>query len=295
MMRDILFLLVIVVLMPCAFAQGISTNAHIQVVFADNICALGKIPSDSVDLIYVDPPFNTGKRQERKRFKLVDGEKHEIDSFGYDDSFDDYLAFLKPRMKEAYRILKKNGSIFLHLDYREVHYAKVMMDDIFGRPSFMNEIIWVYDFGGRSKTRWSAKHDNILWYAKNPNHYTYNFDDIDRIPYMAPGLVGEEKARRGKTPTDVWWNTIVSPTGKEKTGYATQKPIAILERIVKVHSNKNDLCLDFFAGSGTLGEAAVKNGRRAILIDNNPDAISIMRRRFSGLKVEWIDFDTQKD
>ena len=199
----------------------------------------------------------------------------------FSDSFTDYLDFLKPRLLEAHRLLSPTGSFFLHIDYREVHYCKILLDQIFGRECFLNEIIWSYDYGARSKKRWSAKHDNILWYAKNPDDYTYRYDDIDRIPYMAPGLVGPEKAAKGKTPTDTWWQTIVSPNGKEKTGYPTQKPLAILNRIVKVHSNPGDWVLDFFAGSGTTGEAAVRAGRNVVLIDNHPEAIKVMAKRLA--------------
>jgi len=243
--------------------------------------------NNSINLIYIDPPYNTGRKQIRDRFTTVNGERQQIESFGFDDSFDDYIGFLEPRIREARRVLREDGSIFVHVDYREVHYVKVMMDRIFGRHCFINEIIWVYDFGGRSKSRWSPKHDTILWYVKDPKRYTYNYDAIDRIPYMAPGLVGEDKAARGKTPTDVWWNTIVSPTGKEKTGYATQKPRAILDRIVSVHSNPGDWCLDFFAGSGTLGESAYLKGRNSILVDISHDAISVMKKRFKNFNVEW--------
>ena len=263
----------------------------LKVVLADNLDYLKKMPSESLDLIYVDPPFNTGRRQERKRFHTEDGEHVTEDTYGYNDSFEDLPAFLEPRMREAYRILKPNGSLFFHLDYREIHYCKVMLDRIFGRESFINEIIWAYDYGARSKNRWSAKHDNILWYAKDPKNYTFNYDEMDRIPYMAPELVGPEKAARGKTPTDVWWHTIVSPNSKEKTGYATQKPRGILDRIVKIHSRKGDALMDFFAGSGSFGESAYNLGRRCILIDNNPDAISVMKRRFADMRVDYENCD----
>lgn len=270
----------------------------------DNLRALQQMESDSVELIYVDPPFNTGRRQTRVRLKTVRDEAGDRIGFGgrryrservttkthhngYHDQFDDFLGFLRPRMEEAWRILSPTGSLFFHIDYREVHYAKVMLDEIFstgefrGRDCFQNEIIWAYDYGARSKKRWPAKHDNILWYTKDPKRYTFNLAESDRIPYMAPGLVGPEKAARGKTPTDVWWHTIVSPTGKEKTGYATQKPLGILERIVKVHSNPGETVLDFFAGSGTTGEAAAKHGRRFFLVDQNPQAVRIMKRRLA--------------
>jgi site-specific DNA-methyltransferase (adenine-specific) len=248
-----------------------------------------------VDLIYIDPPFNPGKRQRRDQLRTLHDEAAgdrigylgkryrtvKLGSTAFDDDFDDYLGFLEPRLVEAYRVLASTGSLFFHIDYREAHYCKVFLDTLFGRSSFLNEIVWAYDYGARSKRRWSAKHDTILWYAKDPKRYTFNYDSIDRIPYMAPGLVGPEKAARGKTPTDVWWHTIVSPTGKEKTGYATQKPIALLERIVKVHSRPGELVLDFFAGSGTAGEAAARHGRRFLLVDSNPDAIAVMSKRLA--------------
>lgn len=267
---------------------------ELDIHFGDNLGVVSAFPDASFDLIYIDPPFNTGKVQSRTQIKTVRDESGDrtgfqgkryrtvrIGSNAYADAFDDYLAFLEPRLVEAHRLLKPTGSFFLHIDYREVHYAKVLLDCIFGRASFINEIIWAYDYGARSTKRWSPKHDNILWYAKDPKRYTFRYDDIDRIPYMAPGLVGPEKASRGKTPTDTWWNTIVSPNGREKTGYPTQKPLAILERIVRVHSNPGDRLLDFFAGSGTLGEAAVRNGREAVLIDNHEEALRVMANRLA--------------
>ena len=276
-----------------------------KIVFGDNLPVLKGLPDGSFDLIYVDPPFNTGKRQEREQIKAVHDEDNgdrtgfagrryqtiHLGKSGYDDAFDDYMAFLAPRFEEAHRVLADTGSFFLHIDYREVHYCKVLLDQIFGRESFMNEIIWAYDYGARSKKKLSAKHDSILWYAKDPAHYTFCFEEMDRIPYMAPGLVGKEKAARGKTPTDVWWHTIVSPNGKEKTGYATQKPLGVLERLVKVHSKPGDLLLDFFAGSGTLGEAAAKHGRDYLLIDNNPEAIQVMTRRLAPTNPELVGCD----
>ncbi|MFV0446026.1 MAG: DNA-methyltransferase [Planctomycetaceae bacterium] len=260
----------------------------------DNLEALAQIPSGSVGLIYIDPPFNTGRKQRRTSLRTVrdeagdrtgfQGARYRTESLGshsYADAFDDYLGFLAPRLEAAHRVLAADGSLFLHLDYREVHYAKVLLDDLFGRESFINEIIWSYDYGARSKSRWSAKHDNILWYARDPENYVFNYDDIDRIPYLAPKLVGPEKAARGKTPTDVWWHTIVSPTGKEKTGYPTQKPLGIIERIIRVHSRPTDLVLDFFAGSGTTGEAAAKQNRDTLLVDNSPDARVVMQQRLA--------------
>lgn len=276
---------------------------ELTVYFDDNLNVLENLPSESVDLIYIDPPFNTGKVQKRTQIKTVasddgdrvgfQGKKYKtikLGTKGYADKFDDFLTFIEKRMVHAHRILKKHGSLFFHLDYREIHYCKVLIDEIFNRDSFMNEIIWAYDYGARSKKKWSAKHDTILWYAKDPNNYTFNYEEMDRIPYMAPGLVGPEKAARGKTPTDVWWHTIVSPNGKEKTGYATQKPLGIISRIVKIHSNPGDVLCDFFAGSGTLGEAAYRNDRNCILVDNNLEALETMEKRFRGFPVIWNNY-----
>ena len=268
---------------------------HGRIILSDNLPVLKAMDDGNVDLIYVDPPFNTGRTQSRTRIRVErddDGDRtgfqgaryrtEVVGRSGYSDTHDDYLAFLEPRLREAHRILVPTGSFFLHIDYREAHYCKVLLDEIFGRASFMNEIIWAYDYGARSKRKWPAKHDTIFWYARDPGAYTFNFDEMDRIPYMAPGLVGKEKAARGKTPTDVWWHTIVSPTGTEKTGYPTQKPLGVLERIVKVHSNPGDTVLDFFAGSGTTGEAAARNGRDYILVDSNPEAARVMAERLAG-------------
>ncbi|NYF81377.1 DNA-methyltransferase [Granulicella arctica] len=266
-----------------------------RIVHGDNLKTLRRMATASVPLIYVDPPFNTGRRQVRTQMKTIQDDAGDRTGFGgrryrtelqrpsnaagYQDTFEDFLGFLRPRLVEAHRVLSDTGSLFFHIDYREVHYCKVMLDEIFGRACFQNEIIWAYDYGARSTKRWPAKHDTILWYTKNPERYTFNLEATDRIPYMAPGLVGATKAARGKTPTDVWWHTIVSPTGKEKTGYATQKPLGVLERIVRVHSNMGETVLDFFAGSGTTGEAAAKNGRAFVLVDESAEAVAIMERR----------------
>ncbi len=213
----------------------------------------------------------------------------EVGSKEYGDIFEDYTGFLRPRLDEAYRVLTPRGSLYFHIDYREVHYCKIWLDEIFGREGFINEIIWAYDYGGKPRSRWPAKHDNILFYVKDPQHYTFNVDEIDREPYMAPGLVGPEKAARGKLPTDVWWHTIVSTNGSEKTGYPTQKPLGVINRILRASSNPGDLVLDFFAGSGTVGESCLNLGRQFILVDNNPEALAVMRKRFAGVDdIEWI-------
>ncbi len=273
-----------------------------RIYFGDNLPVLQSLPSDSIDLIYIDPPFNTGKVQARTQIQTISsqngdrtgfaGRRYETIKLGsrkYLDLFDDYLAFLEPRLVEAHRLLKPSGSLFFHIDYREVHYCKVLLDAIFGRESFLNEIIWAYDYGGRTRKKFPPKHDNILWYAKTPDSYTFNLNALDRIPYMAPGLVGKEKAARGKLPTDTWWHTIVPTNSKEKTGYPTQKPMGILRRIIHACSNPGDTVLDFFAGSGTTGAVSLESGRNFILVDNNPQAVEVMRSRFGQLpEIEWI-------
>lgn len=264
------------------------------VIHGDNAEILPQFPDGAFRLIYLDPPFNTGRAQKRRSIRTVRSENGSRIGFqgkayetirgtvlGYDDAFADYWSFLEPRLDEAWRLLADDGTLYLHLDYREVHYAKVLLDALFGRECFLNEIIWAYDYGARTKKKWPSKHDTILVYVKDPANYIFNADDVDREPYMAPGLVTPEKAARGKLPTDVWWHTIVSPTGKEKTGYATQKPEGILRRIIQASSQPGDWALDFFAGSGTTGAVAAKLGRRFVLVDENPEAIEVMRTRFA--------------
>jgi site-specific DNA-methyltransferase (adenine-specific) len=285
------------------------TQYHIampdRVILGDNLPVLREMEGGSVDLIYIDPPFNTGKAQRRTQLRTVrseDGDRtgfagrryatFRIGSRSFDDLFDDYLAFLEPRLMEAYRVLASHGTLYFHIDYREAHYCKVLLDGIFGRECFLNEIIWAYDYGARTTRKWPPKHDTILVYIKDPRRYTFNTHDIDRIPYMAPGLVGPEKAARGKLPTDTWWHTIVPTSGPEKTGYPTQKPLGILTRIISASSNPGELVLDFFAGSGTTGAACLALGRRFVLVDNNPEAIEVMRRRFAGAQgIEWFCTD----
>jgi site-specific DNA-methyltransferase (adenine-specific) len=336
-----------------------------QIFFGDNLEILKTLPSESVDLIYIDPPFNTGKTQKHTQVKTVrsktgsrkgfQGQTYKTTELGtraYNDSFDfiehNELSntdlnkayktiapnasfyflelFLRPRLEEAKRLLKSNGSLYFHIDYREVHYCKILLDDIFGRECFINEIIWAYDYGGRPKSKWPAKHDNILFYVKDPENYIFNTHSIDKEPYMAPGLVGEEKAKRGKLPTDTWWpsftgtnkpllprdtwwfavakgqlndtwwQTIVPTASKERVGYPTQKPRKLIDRIIKASSNKNSVVLDFFAGSGTVGESCLELERQFILIDNNKQALEVMSERFAGYDkhlINWNNFSSK--
>jgi site-specific DNA-methyltransferase (adenine-specific) len=275
-----------------------------RIVHGECLDVLRTIPDASVDLVYLDPPFNTGRTQRRERLRTVHDDNGDRTGFagrryrteklqrdaGFNDTFDDYLAFLEPRLREAHRVLAPTGSLYFHIDYREVHYCKILLDEIFGRTSFINEIIWAYDYGARTTKRWPAKHDNILFFAKDPEKYHFDVSEVDRIPYMAPELVGEEKAAAGKLPTDTWWHTIVSPTGKEKLGYPTQKPIGILRRIIRASAPKGGVVLDFFAGSGTTGAAAIEHGAKFILIDQSEAAIETMRRRFAGR--DDVSFET---
>jgi site-specific DNA-methyltransferase (adenine-specific) len=262
---------------------------------ADNMDVLPKLPAGAFQLIYIDPPFNTGKVRARKTLATVAARTGDRTGFGgrryktqllsessYRDTFDDYLAFLEPRLREASRLLTATGTFYFHIDFREAHYCKLLLDEIFGRECFLNEIIWAYDYGARSKRRWPAKHDTILVYVKNADTYYYDAEAVDREPYMAPGLVTAEKAAKGKLPTDVWWHTIVPTNGREKTGYPTQKPEGIIRRMVQASTKPGDWCLDFFAGSGTVGAVAAALDRRYVLIDSNPAAVDVIRSRLDG-------------
>jgi len=262
------------------------------VLLGDNLELLPELDEGIFQVAYLDPPFNTGRVQRRRTLATVAADDGDRTGFqgrryatsvlaesSYADEFDDYLGFLEPRLLEVRRLLCESGTLYLHIDYREAHYVKLLLDGLFGRDCFLNEIIWAYDYGARPRRRWPAKHDTILVYVKDPDRYWFDAEAVEREPYMAPGLVTAEKAARGKLPTDVWWHTIVSPTGKEKTGYPTQKPEGILRRIVQASSKPGDWCLDCFAGSGTLGAVAAALGRRFVLIDSNPEAVAVARRR----------------
>jgi len=314
-------------------AAGPSAPGSVEIHHGDNLAVARSLPEAAFTLVYLDPPFNTGRvrtravetaRSAASAFKTpqdpgpgagIDpvaappapdrrssehadaepvvrrgfhGREYERlrgDLRAYDDRFDDYWGFLEPRLREAWRLLADDGTLYLHLDFRETHYAKVLMDALFGRDRFLNEIIWAYDYGAKTRRRWPTKHDTILVYVKDPQRYWFDSAAVDREPYMAPGLVTPEKAARGKLPTDVWWHTIVPTTGREKTGYPTQKPEGVLRRIVQASSRRGDRVLDLFAGSGTTGAVAAALGRRAVLVDENADAIEVMRRRMPQARV----------
>ena len=272
-----------------------------EVLVGDNLELLARLADNTFQLVYADPPFNTGKEQRRQTLATVPDENGDrtgfkgkryrtelLNSSSYRDQFDDYLAFLEPRLRHIHRLLTSTGTFYFHIDYREAHYCKLLLDEIFGRACFLNEIVWAYDYGARAKSRWPAKHDTIFVYVKDPGLYYFDNAEVDREPYMAPGLVTKEKADKGKLPTDVWWHTIVSPTGKEKTGYPNQKPEGIVRRMVLASSRPGDWCLDPFAGSGTLGAVAAKLGRQYVLIDENPEAVRVMRERL-GVRQEDVE------
>lgn len=274
-----------------------------RIILGDNLTVLQTLPKEFAALVYIDPPFNTGAVQKRDRIKATSaiggartgfgGKRYNVEkvqSGFYEDDFADYEGFLMPRIEAALSCLTADGAILVHLDTREVHYIKVALDKLLGRDHFVNEIIWAFDYGGRPKDRWPAKHNTILWYVMDPGRYTFNYEEIDRIPYMAPSLVGDEKAARGKTPTDVHWHTIVPTNGKEKTGWPTQKPLGLLNRLVKVHSPLGSVVLDFFAGSGTTGEAAGLNGREFVLIDSSLEAVQIAARRLAAYQPKCEGF-----
>lgn len=254
-----------------------------EILLGDNLGIMNQMDDESFQMIYIDPPFNTGDTQTMAKQATVDGVKILGRTIEYNDSFRNFWAFLEPRLREAWRLLDDTGTLYLHLDYREVHYAKVILDTIFGRECFLNEIIWAYDYGGKSKSKWPTKHDNILVYVKNPAKYYYNSEEVDREPYMAPGLVTPEKVAKGKLPTDVWWHTIVPTNGKERTGYPTQKPEGILRRMVQASTKEGDWVLDFFAGSGTTGAVAKKLSRNYVMIDEKEDAKIIMDERLNSV------------
>jgi site-specific DNA-methyltransferase (adenine-specific) len=263
-----------------------------RILLGDNLPLLRAEPDASVTLAYLDPPFNTGRPQQRRTLAAVADANGDRTGFGgrryatrlldecsYRDHFDDYLGFLEPRLREVRRLLSPAGTLYFHIDYREAHYCKLLLDEIFGRECFLNELIWAYDYGAKPRNRWPAKHDTILVYVKDPAGYLFDADAVEREAYMAPGLVTPEQRERGKRPSDTWWHTIVSPTGREKTGYPTQKPEGIVRRMVQASSRPGDLCLDPFAGSGTLGAVAAKLGRRYLLIDESAEAVRVMESR----------------
>jgi site-specific DNA-methyltransferase (adenine-specific) len=265
------------------------------IVAGDNADVLGRLPDATFDLVYMDPPFNTGRTQARHTLEVAaDTNGHRVGfggrryssrllrSLSYDDAFADYLAFLEPRLQRVRELLAPDGTLYFHIDYREAHYCKLLLDELFGRDAFLNEIIWSYDYGAKPRRRWPAKHDTILAYVRTPGAHHFDADAVEREPYMAPGLVTPEKAARGKRPTDVWFHTIVPTNGREKTGYPSQKPEGVLRRLVAASSKPGGWCLDPFAGSGTLGAVCRLLGRRFVLIDDNPVAVEVMRARLSG-------------
>jgi site-specific DNA-methyltransferase (adenine-specific) len=272
-----------------------------EIVLGDNLAVMAGLGDGAFRMIYLDPPFNTGRERRARRLRTVAANDGDRTGFGgrryrserlegpsYRDRFDDYLGFLEPRLREARRLLDPEGTLYLHLDYREAHYVKLLCDGIFGRECFLNEIVWAYDYGAKPRRRWPAKHDTILVYVRDPDRYWFDADAVEREPYMAPGLVTPEKRARGKLPTDVWWHTIVPTSGRERTGYPTQKPEGLLRRMVLASSRPGDRVADFFAGSGTLGAVAAATGRRYLLVDASPEAVAVMERRLGATRARAL-------
>ncbi|MBV9194785.1 MAG: site-specific DNA-methyltransferase [Solirubrobacterales bacterium] len=279
--------------------QGVTEPLRLNddlVLLGDNALALSALPAGAFDLIYMDPPFNTGRVQARHTLTVAADDRggrvgfagrryrsRLLQSLSYDDAFADYLEFLEPRLVQARSLLAEHGTLYFHIDYREAHYCKLLLDEVFGRDAFLNELIWTYDYGAKPRRRWPAKHDTILVYVRRPGAHHFDADAVEREPYMAPTLVTAAKAARGKRPTDVWFHTIVPTSGREKTGYPTQKPEGVLRRMVAASSRPGGWCLDPFAGSGTLGAVCGRLGRRYVLVDVNPVAVEVMRERLGSV------------
>lgn len=237
--------------------------SDITIIEGDSLVKMKSLATGSFDFIYVDPPFVTEK-----------------DRGDFDDRWGSVLLWsdwFEPFVKESYRLLSDTGSIVVHLDYRAIHYARVLMDQTFGYDNMLNEIIWCYASGGVSK-RWLArKHDNLIWYVKDTKDYTFN---VQREPYATPNVEGRKGFHdEGRMLNDWWRMSFLSTTASERVGYDSQKPEALLERLLTVFTNPGDNVLDFMAGSGTTGAAASSLGRKATLIDKNPNAIKKMKER----------------
>ncbi len=254
----------------------------------DCLNVLRSLPDESIDLIYIDPPFCTQSRRNTTK-----------DSHRYEDYWSEglkgYLEFLTPRLEEMRRVLKMSGSIFIHLDYRTVHYVRVELDRIFGGRNFMNEIIWSYRTGGVGRRWFSRKHQNILVYAKKLGQHKFRV--IREGKFRTDGLNYDEKGKPYKTTrkgrlyfnpagpvlTDVWDIPFLSTVGKERTGYPDQKPIELLLRIIRAVTDENDMVADFFVGAGTTLHAAEILNRRWLGVDINPLAVKLSGRRLNVL------------
>lgn len=258
-----------------------------RIIRADNLTFMARLPGQCCDLIYVDPPFCTGKERTRGdgRHKFADH---------WPGGLKAYLDFLQPRLEQMHRILKPAGSLYVHLDWRAVHYVKVLLDDIFGEGQFLNEIIWSYRTGGLSKRWFARKHDTILLYARQAGKHKFkvlragafrtdgmNFDEQGR-PYKQTRAGRLYFHPDGPALTDVWEIPFLSTVSLERTGYPTQKPEALLERIIEASSEPGDLVADFFCGSGTTAAVAKRLGRRWLTCDISPEAVRMARKRVLG-------------
>ena len=254
----------------------------------DNLELMNQIDDNSIDLIYCDILYNTGKK-----FKDYD------DNLG---TTQEAIEWYKPRLVEMYRVLKDTGSIYLHCDYRLVHYLKVEMDKVFGEDNFKNDIIWHYQAGTKSRLEIGKKHDNILYYTKSNNYIfndfrlpitnikLYNKIDENGDKYLINGQGKKYYLKDGRASDDVWSCYLekelqLTSGSKERVGYNTQKPKALLERIIKTSSNEGDVVVDFFCGSGTTGVVAKELSRNYILCDMNQKAVEISEKRLMQINV----------
>jgi DNA modification methylase len=242
-------------------------------VLCDNLPFMRTLESASIDLIYADPPFFT-RRQHRAFSDVWPGVAA-------------YVEWLEPRLGEMHRLLKPTGSLVVHCDWHASHYLKVALDRIFGYERFVNEIVWCYKSGGASpKRRFSRKHDVLLWYAKGPDYYfaaaTEKSYNRGRKPYRFAGVPEYEDQNGWYTMVGMkdWWEIdMVGRTSHERTGYPTQKPLRLLERVVESCCPQGGVVGDFFCGSGTTLAAAVRLGRRWTGCDESAEAIRIARER----------------
>jgi DNA modification methylase len=269
---------------------GDPARACDRIARADALDEAGRWSTASIDAIYIDPPFGTGTVRQGRGHKYTDRA----------DDPDTFVAWLAPLLDEAKRVLAPSGSLFVHLDYRAVHYVKVALDRCFGRERFVNELVWCYAVGGKSRRGFGRKHDTILWYARGADWAFY--PDAVRVPRRGgshmrvvtgdDGVAVQEKTDRktgrvyrypvpaGKVPED-WWADIetLNHSDRERTGWPSQKPERLVERILRAVTVPGDRVADWFAGSGTTAAVAQRLARRFVVCDREEAAVAVCRAR----------------
>ena len=247
--------------------------------WGDNLHVMRQLPSESIDLIYIDPPFFSGQQ-----YNVIFGDQNELRSFSdiWEGGMPGYLIWLNARLFEMKRLLKKTGSILVHCDWHASHYIKVELDKIFGYGLLQNEIVWSYRSGGGSKRKYGKKHDVLLWYTLVNDGYTFNAEEV-RVPYDA--VIAESRKEqfnpKGKVSGSVWDISRPPNHSKEWIGYPTQKPEAVIERVVRAHSSEQSIVADFFCGGGTTAAVAQRLGRRWIACDQSRVATAITADRLT--------------